>query len=161
MSSKVIPPSGLNSKLLVKLYFAVPSGETVILAESPRTTWLNSARIKVTGVSPLKPFCWQRCSTSQSELEFSCTTGDLSWFELNKKRYPLVHIIHTKWANRCHKPEVWKRNVQYVLPDNNNMCWNIQTTEKIIHFETKWSSLISSASRMSFLEPHNTEHFAI
>lgn len=56
-SSKAPPPSGLRSMLLVKLYFAVPSGETVTFEESPRTVWLNSARTKVTGVSPLKPFC--------------------------------------------------------------------------------------------------------
>ena len=82
-SSKVIPPSGLSSMLLVKLYLAVPSGETVIFEESPRTAWLNSARTKVTGVSPLKPFCGQKHHITISDTWLFCISGSLYYPELN------------------------------------------------------------------------------
>lgn len=59
----MLGPSGLHSKLVLKLYSAVPSGRTLILGESPRTAPLYSTRTDV-----ISTLFWGICQKNKSSV---------------------------------------------------------------------------------------------
>lgn len=64
MTSKELGPSGLHSKLVLKLYSALPFGRTSVLGDSPRTAPLYSTRTNVTSTLLLRVLCQKKSSVS-------------------------------------------------------------------------------------------------